>query len=715
MPYLVYESLNLGDLKETKAVIQLADRSNRYPKGLLEDVLLQVNELIFPIDYFILKMEHDPMPTTFPLILGRPFLRTARTTIDVYYGTLTMEIDGESVKFRIFNAIRYPSDFESRFSIGVFDYFVHACFNEGIRQDNLEKALVQSISHGKLNYSEHIEEELIQTVAALESLSPICGKSYSYFISLPTFNEKTLPSVIQAPKMELKLIPKHLKYAFLGEDETLPIIISSTLIAEDGEKLIRVLMDHKTTIAWSIVDIKGINPVTCMHKTLLEEGAKPTREAQRRLNPLMMEVIKKEVIKLLDVGIIYPILDSKWLSPIAVALEDQEMTTFICPFGTFTYRRMPFGLCNAPTTFQRCMAGFYHRFMKGFSMISRPLCHLLQKDKTFDMNEECVVAFNKLKELLSTTPVIMPLDWSLPFELMCDAADYVVGEVLGQRVNKVPHAIYYASQTLNDAHLNYSTTKKKLLVVVFALEKFKSYLIRTKVIIFSDHATLKYLLTKNDAELRLIRWILLLQKFDLEIKDKKWNENVVDHLSRLVHSNTEENLIPLRDSFPDEQLFSLKATDPRYADIINYKVTKKILDDFPRAQKDKLVKTAKYYEWDDPYLWKYYPNQLIRRSADFGSKLRTAQNELEDEPYMIGKLRMSILWSISWIANIIFLEEVMAVLTLDGSQKAEQFVIHKKTLKAMNPINLVAKTDVAKNKPADTNSNIRGNGIEDED
>ncbi|KAM1381105.1 hypothetical protein ACFX2I_022750 [Malus domestica] len=271
-------------------------------------------------------MEHDPMPTAFPLILGRPFLRTARTKIDVYDGTLTVEIDGESIKFRIFNAMRYPSDFESCLYIDAFDYFVQDCFNDGVGQDNLEKVLVQSLTHGKLNYFEHIEGELIQTVADLESLSPIHGKSYSYLISLPTSNEKTLPSMIQAPKLELKPIPEHLKYAFLGEDETLPVIISSQLSTEKGEKLIWVLKDHKTAIAWSIVDIKGINPATCMHRILLEEGAKPTREAQRRLNPLMMEVLKKEVIKLLDVGIIYPISDSKWVSLIQVVPKRSGVT-----------------------------------------------------------------------------------------------------------------------------------------------------------------------------------------------------------------------------------------------------------------------------------------------------------------------------------------------------------------------------------------------------
>ncbi|XP_048429210.1 uncharacterized protein LOC125472153 [Pyrus x bretschneideri] len=142
VPYSMYESLNLGHLKETKLVIQLANRSNRYPKGFFEDVLVQLNELIFSTNFFVLEMEHDPMPTALPLILGRPFLRTVRAKIDVYDGTLTMEIDGESVKFRIFNAMRYPSDFESCLSIDVFDDFVQDCFNEGVGQDNLKKVLV---------------------------------------------------------------------------------------------------------------------------------------------------------------------------------------------------------------------------------------------------------------------------------------------------------------------------------------------------------------------------------------------------------------------------------------------------------------------------------------------------------------------------------------------------------------------------------------------
>ncbi|KAM1024678.1 hypothetical protein ACFX2C_037933 [Malus domestica] len=120
-------------------------------------------------------------------------------------------------------------------------------------------------------------------------------------------------------------------------------------------------------------------------------------------------------------------------------------------------------------------AGFYRRFIKDFSKVSQPLCRLLQKEVTFDFNEEYTAAFNHLKELLSMTPNIVPPDWSLPFELMCDASDYALEAVLGQRKDKKPHVIYYASQTLNDAQLNFSTTEKELLAIVFALEKFRSY------------------------------------------------------------------------------------------------------------------------------------------------------------------------------------------------------------------------------------------------
>ncbi|CAL9019112.1 unnamed protein product, partial [Prunus brigantina] len=267
----------------------------------------------------------------------------------------------------------------------------------------------------------------------------------------------------------------------------------------------------------------------CMHRILMEEDSKPSRDAQRRLNPNMKEVVRAEVLKLLDVGIIYPISDSKKLNTstrkdhfplpfidqmldrlsghayycfldgfsgynqIPIAPEDQEKTTFTCPFGTFAYRRMPFGLCNAPATFQRCMMAIFSDMVERF-----------MEDAVFEFDKTCMEAFTTLKKELTSAPIIIAPDWSLPFEIMCDASDFAIGAVLGQKKNKLPHVIHYASRTLNDAQLNYSTTEKELLAVVFALEKFRSYLVGSKVIVYSDHAALRYLLTKKDAKPRLI-------------------------------------------------------------------------------------------------------------------------------------------------------------------------------------------------------------------
>lgn len=166
-------------------------------------------------------------------------------------------------------------------------------------------------------------------------------------------------------------------------------------------------------------------------------------------------------------------------------------------------------------------ADFYRRFIKNFSVISKPLCNLLSKDTLFEWTKSCQEAFVKLKSMLTSAPIMQPQDWTLPFEIRCDASNYAVGAVLGQRKDKKPYVIYYASKTLNNAQVNYSTTEKELLAVVFALDKFRSYLVGSPIVVFSDHAALKYLLSKKDAKPRLIRWILLLQEFDLTIQDKK--------------------------------------------------------------------------------------------------------------------------------------------------------------------------------------------------
>jgi len=159
-------------------------------------------------------------------------------------------------------------------------------------------------------------------------------------------------------------------------------------------------------------------------------------------------------------------------------------------------------------------AGFYRRIIKDFSFIARPLTHLLAKDVSFDFDDACLQAFEILKKALILAPIIQPPDWSFPFEIMCDGSDYAMGAVLGQTKDKKHHAIAYASKTLTGPQLNYATIEKELLGVVFATDQFRSYLVGAKVIIYSDHAALKYLLTEKDAKPRLIIWILLLQEFD---------------------------------------------------------------------------------------------------------------------------------------------------------------------------------------------------------
>ena len=180
-------------------------------------------------------------------------------------------------------------------------------------------------------------------------------------------------------------------------------------------------------------------------------------------------------------------------------------------------------------------AVFYRRFIKDLSKIAKPLYKLLEKDDKFVWERECQESFEVLKSHLTTAPLVRAPNWQLPFEGMCDASDLAIGVVLGQREDGRPHVVFYASKTWNEAQRNYTTTEKELLAVVYALDKFRAYLVGSDIVIFTDHSALKYLLTKQNAKARLIRWVLLLKEFNLQIKDKKGVENVVaDHLSRLT-------------------------------------------------------------------------------------------------------------------------------------------------------------------------------------
>ncbi|GJV05799.1 reverse transcriptase domain-containing protein [Tanacetum coccineum] len=217
---------------------------------------------------------------------------------------------------------------------------------------------------------------------------------------------------------------------------------------------------------------------------------------------------------------------------------------------------------------------------------------------------------------MTEAPILIAPDWDLPFELMCDASDFAIGAVLGQRKNKHFQPIHYASKTMNEAQTHYTTTEKELLAVVYAFEKFRSYLVMSKSIVYTDHSAIKYLFAKKDAKARLMRWILLLQEFDIDVRDKKGAENLAaDHLSRLEnpHQDKFENK-EINEAFPLETLGSIALQDqstPWFADFANYHAGKFVIKGMTSQQKNKFFKDVKHYFWDDPFLFKICADQVM--------------------------------------------------------------------------------------------------------
>ncbi|GJS30802.1 reverse transcriptase domain-containing protein [Tanacetum coccineum] len=240
------------------------------------------------------------------------------------------------------------------------------------------------------------------------------------------------------------------------------------------------------------------------------------------------------------------------------------------------------------------------------------MTHLLEKETPFVFSKDCIDAFQTLKKKLTEAPILVVPDWNLPFELMCDASDFAIGAVLGQRKMKHFQPIHYASKTMIEAQIHYTTTEKEMLAVVYAFEKFRPYLVLSKSIVYTDHSALKYLMNKQDAKPRLLRWVLLLQEFDITIRDKKGSENLAaDHLSRLEnpHKDVLENK-DINEHFPLETLGVISSESTSYA---NYHVGNFIIKGMSTQQKKKFFKDVKHYFWDDPYLFHTCADQIIRR------------------------------------------------------------------------------------------------------
>nr|GEX92515.1 DNA-directed DNA polymerase [Tanacetum cinerariifolium] len=632
MPLSIWKKLRLSTLNDTKMVLELADRTISKPTGVAENVVVKVGKFYFPVDFVVLDFIADPR---LPLILGRPFLRTAHAVINVYEGEIILRHEEQflTLKYGDIPSISY-NNFESLNKVDLID------------------ATCEEYSQEVLGYS-----DVVASGNPTPYYEPIVSNSSP---SLTPFGESDF--ILEEIKNYLNddsIKIKDFEFDMEGDLLILEAFLNSDLSPP--------LPNQKDYFPEVHKDLKVIEPKENDNSSNDEPPKVELKELPPHLvNPKIHDVIKKEVEKLLDARLIYPISDSPWVSPIHCVLKkgeitvitndenklvptrlitgwgvcidyrklneatrkdhfplpfmdqllerlteneyycflygfsgyfqipidpkDHEKTTFTCPYRIFAYKRMPFGLCNAPGTFQRCMmtifhdmieqtmevfmddfsvfgnsfspcltnlekmlkrcedtklalnwekshfmvkeaivlghkiskkgievdkakievisklphpttvkwirsflehAGFYRRFLKDFSKISRPMTHLFEKNAPFFFFDDCVQAFRTLKEKLTEAPILVAPDWDQPFELMCDASDFAVGAVLGQRIEKHFRPIHYASKMMTEAETNYTTTEKEMLALVYAFEKFRSYLIMNKSIVYTDHSALK--------------------------------------------------------------------------------------------------------------------------------------------------------------------------------------------------------------------------------
>ncbi|GKA66005.1 reverse transcriptase domain-containing protein [Tanacetum coccineum] len=583
MPLSAWKTLSLPDLSSTRMTLELATRTVAYPTSIAEDVFVQVGKFTFLAEFVVVDYEVD---SRVPLILGRPFLRMAHALVDVHGEKLTLRVGDEELVFNVestSNSRKHgPTPSPDLVVESLSPSFTPFRDNDFLLEEtdaflSLDDSIPPGIDNGIYDSKGDILflEELLNEDPTL-NLPPI-----PHPVRLINETENIKSSIDDPPDVELKDLPPHLEYAYLE--------------------------------GWRV----------CIDYRKLNDATRKDHFPFPFMDQMLEHLARNEFYCFLD--------GFSGYFQIPIDPQDQDKTTFTCPYGTFAYQRMPFGLCNAPGTFQRCMvaifhdmiekkmevfkddflvfedsfssclshlegivlghkisksgiqvdrakvdvisklppptvvkgirsflghAGFYRRFIKDFSKIARPMTHLLEKDTPFFFSFACQSSFEILKKKLTEAPILVSLDWDFLFELMCDASDYVVGAVLGQRKDKYFRPIHYASKTLSDAQINYTVTEKELLAMVYAFEKFWSYLVLSKTIV---NLLLKFVIKKGAKNL------------------------TADHLRRLENPYQGDRLgIEINDNFPHESLnmISLNPDNepPWFADIANYLIIRRCVD-----------------------------------------------------------------------------------------------------------------------------------------
>nr|GFA46443.1 reverse transcriptase domain-containing protein [Tanacetum cinerariifolium] len=472
MPLSIWKKLRLPTLNDTKMVLELADRTISKPTGVPENVFVKVGKFYFPADFIILDFVADPRV---PLILGRPFLSTAHALIDVYEGEITLRHDDQSFTLKCGDtpSISY-NNLESLNKVDLIDAtceeysqevlgFTDIVSNEADAFIAIDDEPISS--NIDATYYDPEGDILILEAPLNNDPEPLSNQKDFFLtlhIDLKVVEPKNQSFEEEPPEVELKELPPHLEYAFLGDNDKWPVIIAKDLSSNEKTALINVLKTRKKAIAWKLTNIKDIDPEFCSHKILLEEDYSPKVQSQGRVNQKIHDVIKKEVEKHLDAGLIYPISDSPWVSSIHCVPKKGGMT-------------------------------------------------VIKNDENELVPTSLVIGWRVCIDYRKLNEATRKDHFPLPF---MDQIDYAVGAVLGQRIEKYFRPIHYASKSMNQAEANYITTEKEMLAVVYAFEKFRSYLIINKSIVYTDHSALKYLFAKKDVKAHLLRWILLLLEFD---------------------------------------------------------------------------------------------------------------------------------------------------------------------------------------------------------
>ncbi|GKA19825.1 reverse transcriptase domain-containing protein [Tanacetum coccineum] len=624
MPYSLYAKLSLKNLKPTKISVRLANRSFQYPVEIAENMLVEVGKFTFPADFVILEMEED---SKVPFILGRPFLHTADAVIRVKQKQLNLGVGTERMIFNIDSAMKHSySNDDTCFSIDVIDEILEEDFDALLDEGS---KILHSIEGTLLKEEIFAEFDEFIAMTADENSDSESDTEDPPFEKITINTDYKIKTSLEEPPMDLELKPllDNLEYVFLEEPSFLPVIISSQLTKEKKNKLISVLKKYKQAFAWKQLTflVSAHHSANTRYNFLMtrnplsktKEGGitvftnendelVPTRTVTgwrvcidyHKLNeatakdhfplPFMDQMLER-----LAGNKYFCFLDGfSGYFQIPIDPNDQEKTTFTCPFRTYAYRRMPFGLCNAPATFQRCMLAIFHDMIEesveekchfmvkegivlghkvssaGLEVDKAKINVILKlpppnniKDTPFEFDDECQKAFESLKEKLTYAPVIISLNWNFRLNLC-------------------------------------------VMQVISQLEP--SYVILSKTIVHTDHSALKHLFKKQDAKPHLIQWILLLQEFDIEIKDKKGIENVVDdHLSRIDNNESSDDN-EVDGNFPRETLMEINTkNEPWLADFVNYLVGDIIPKRMMYQQKNKFFSDLKYYSGRNPIFSKY--------------------------------------------------------------------------------------------------------------